>query len=155
MQTEQLIREVREIVKRIAGGVDPNLADEIPDGCHNSLRWHLGHILITQDLLVLGLAGRPLTVPDEWRSWFAKGTSPADWNEATPGWQELRDQLEPMSQNILKHLGEIDLDLNLPKPYQTSTGPLLITVRDVAHFSAMHEAIHAGIMMAYKRVLTV
>lgn len=153
MQTVQMIRETRGIARRILAGVDAERADVIPAGCRNSLRWQAGHILVTQDLLVLGLSGHAVTVPDDWKAWFAKGSSPEAWTSATPGWEELVNRLEPMCEHVCSTLDSIDPDVKLAKPYQTSTGPLLLTVRDAADFSAIHEAVHAGVMMAYKRVL--
>lgn len=153
MQPVELLTETRSICKRVCEGVDPAIADILPDGCRNNLRWQLGHILLTQQLLILTLSGRELTVSDEWRAWFAKGSSPADFSDNTPDWAELLGQMDALGEAVTGFVGKHEPDIALPKPYQTSTGPLLKTLGDAAHFSCVHEGLHTGVIMAYRRLI--
>lgn len=153
MRASQMIRETRQLVQTTVDRIRPEQAEAFPDGFRNNLVWQVGHLLTTQELLILGLTGNKTFIPDEWKSWFAKGTSPADFTEATPDWPMLVDQLGPNCERVLGRLADMDLSLHLAQPYQTSTGPVLARVGDVAVFSALHEAIHLGIIKAYVQLL--
>src|SRR6187551_1337245 len=50
--------------------------NKIPEGFSNNLIWNLGHIVVTQQLLVYKLSGLPMMVSDEMVEKYRKGTKP-------------------------------------------------------------------------------
>ncbi|WP_201007511.1 DinB family protein [Paenibacillus glycanilyticus] len=78
----------------------PEQRKVIPYGFNNNVHWHLGHILFITQYEVLGLSGRPLVLPENYKDFFAFGTRPADWREDPPEWDLLLAQLKELRHYI-------------------------------------------------------
>ena len=50
--------------------------NKTPEGYNNNLIWNIGHIIVTQQLLVYKLSGLPMMVSDEMIERYSKGTRP-------------------------------------------------------------------------------
>lgn len=146
----------RQAIVKLLKTVDIEQADTVPPTWHNSARWHAGHLLVTPCLLTYGIMKQPLPVPEEYKSWFAKGTSPANWSEADsiPSYVDLVDELVPLMGRLFDDLRD---RLNEPyiEPYTTSVGVVLKTPAEALNFSMMHDGIHLGMILALKRALHV
>ncbi len=144
----------RQMIVKLLKSIPTEQADTIPPSWHNNARWHAGHLLITPALLTHGLLQEPLGVPEEFRSWFAKGTSPADWADpaALPSYADLVDDMVPLSGRLFESVKDRG-DQQLLQPYTTSVGVVLKTPADALNFSLMHDGIHLGMLLALKRAL--
>lgn len=132
-----------------------DIVDGIPTGCHNNLRWLVGHCLVSAERLVLGFAGRPLISPTVWEEYFAINTSPANFNGGTPGWDELLAAMGTSSEALLAELAGLDPAEELPRPFDAPSVGLHLTTRgDMVAMATWHEAMHVGQMMTYKNLLT-
>ncbi len=128
-------------------------ADRIPNGWKNNLRWHAGHMVVTPRLLTFGLMGEPLGVPDEYRKWFGKGSSPFEWGDATiPSFEQLVTEIKERTEPLFDTF-ESRQDEAFPKPYETSAGVTLTTPAEALNFSLAHDGIHIGLILALKRAL--
>jgi len=127
--------------------------DTIPPGWNNNARWHAGHLVLTPHLLTLGRLGEPLVVPSEYRTWFAKGTSPADWKGASiPDFEDLVDQIVPSALKLMEDL-RTRLEAPYPDPYTTTVGAKLSCPLEALTLSATHDGIHLGLLLALRRNL--
>jgi hypothetical protein len=126
----------------------------IPAGWNNHALWHAGHLLITPRLLALGLSGRPLGAPAEWRALFAKDSSPATWpaNPEIPTYDELVAALQPTMTEIFDTIGDTAAT-PFASPYTTSTGVVLANPLEALQFSFCHDGIHLGLLLALCRAL--
>ena len=139
----------------IRGALDPEVAraGTIPPTWRNHLHWHAGHLVTAPHLLTLGLAGEPLGIPDEYRKWFAKGTSPAEWNDdPVPEFERLLPELEACIPRLYEEFTGRE-DVPYARPYQTSVGVTLHTPAEAFAFLVGHDGIHLGLILALKRGL--
>ena len=79
-----VLRQTRRSRVAAVDAVPDDARTVIPDGFSNHVLWNLGHVVVTERLLVYGLSGLPLGVPDGWVSAFRKGSRPADGEAAAP-----------------------------------------------------------------------
>lgn len=142
----------RAIVGMLEGEADR--ADILPPTWNNNLHWHAGHLVTTPRLLTLGLLGEPLGIPETYRRWFAKGTSPADWAEAdaVPSFDELVPVILDQTPALFEQLRPI-ADKPLANPYTTSVGVTLRTPAEALRFSLVHDGTHMGMIQALRRGL--
>ncbi len=135
----------------LTGGED--VCDQIPPTWKNNLRWHVGHLVITPRLLTLGLLKEDLGVPEEYRRWFAKGTSPADWGDQDiPSYNQLLNEFTEGMDVLFKKLEGRELE-TFSEPYTTSVGVVLTCPSESLVFSQAHDGIHLGMILALKRAL--
>ena len=146
----QILTQTRNNIKRLTDGLSMEQLNHIPAGFNNNLIWNLGHVLVTQQLLMYKLSNTPMLVPNEWVGKYRKGTKP---NE--PVSSEEKDQIllaldaatlkakEDFEQNVFSNFN----------PYSTSFGIDLNTVEDALQFNCIHEGMHYGTMLALKKLI--
>lgn len=146
----------RQAIVKLLKTVPIEQSDTVPPTWHNNARWHAGHLLITPCLLTYGIMQEPLPVPEEYRAWFAKGTSPEAWDnpEAIPGYIDLVDDIVPLSGRLFDDLRD-RMDTQFIEPYTTSVGIVLKTPAEALNFSLLHDGIHFGSLLALVRALQV
>jgi uncharacterized damage-inducible protein DinB len=124
------------------------LADVVPQGFNNNIRWHLGHILTTQERLSFRLIQETLDLPEDFMNLFVNGTKPADWQSAPPDLPALFKLLKEQPDRIQERL-QSRLDEKIAVPFKDLT-----QLSEVLVFSIGHEATHAGYMMALKKAVS-
>lgn len=123
-------------------------ADIIPEGFPNSLRWQLGHILVSCEYLVFHQAGEEMKIPEGYNEMFARGTSPKDWTGQPPSVEELKKHLSEQV-GRLKETFENRLDEKVQESFQA--GPYeLKTVEEMIMFALFHESEHIGCIKGLK-----
>jgi hypothetical protein len=124
----------------------------IPDRFHNNIFWQAGHLLTSQASLLYRRTGQPLPVPESYFGYFGKGSSPDNFDSATPGYSEVRKQLEAILETTRKDLPKM-LGLPYEKPITVTSGRILVSFDDALEFSALHEALHTGMITAMLKFL--
>ncbi|TRX36702.1 DinB family protein [Flavobacterium restrictum] len=122
--------------------------NKIPEGFSNNLIWNIGHILVTQQVLVYKLSGLPMLVSEELIDKYRKGTKPE--HDVT---QAEVDEIKTV---LLPTIDKMELDYNEKLfqnfvEYPTSTGFVLKSTEDAMLFNAFHEGLHVGIMMSIRK----
>ncbi len=119
-----------------------DLADVIPEGFNNSIRWNLGHIAAILDQLANYPAGEQPELPKEYNKAFSNGTSPKNFDDSTPSLdaiiQALEEQPKKLKEKFSGRLGD-----TLPKPFPLA-GVEFKTVGDLIAFNLYHEGMHLG-----------
>ena len=121
-----------------------------PQGFNNTLGWNLGHVVVTQQLLVYKLAGRPLRIDQEMIDRYRQGTQPeADLSEG---------ELSQLKHLLMEAVAWASTDLAQPAPtefqeYPTSYGVTLHSQADAFAFNTIHEGLHLGYMMAMRKLV--
>lgn len=132
----------------VAAGLSERQADLIPQGFNNNIRWHLGHILTTQERLSLRLIQETLELPEDLMSLFLNGTKPGDWQTAPPDLPTIIALLEEQPGRIQKRLqGRLEENITVPFKDFEQLGEALI-------FCIGHEATHTGYIMALKKAIS-
>jgi hypothetical protein len=122
----------------------------IPEGFSNNLIWNLGHVVVTQQLLVYKLSGLPMAVSDAMVEKYRKGTKPE--HDVT---QEEADQLKAL---LFRTVDQLEADYNNGvfvnyQEYPTSTGFVLQSAKGAIEFNNFHEGLHIGIMMSIRKFI--
>jgi DNA polymerase III delta prime subunit len=133
-----------------------NLTEEqvnfIPKNFNNSILWNIGHVLVTEQLLVYKLSELPLKIDENLLPLFAKGTKP-EIKGSTEQIEMVKNLLEgtvlKTRQDYTNHLFKKYLS------YTTSTGIVLNKVEDAMLFNCFHEGIHLGIILSLKKLVFV
>ncbi len=146
----------RQLIVKLLKSIPTEQADTVPPTWKNNARWHAGHLLITPALLTHGLLREPLGIPEEYRAWFAKDTSPATWPDTAtmPSFSDLVDVIVPLSGRLFDAVKDRAQQPYL-EPYSTSIGIVLHSPAEAMNFSMMHDGIHLGMLMALRRALQV
>lgn len=144
----------REVTLRAIEGVTEEMADRIPDGFRNHIRWNLGHLYVVQERFAFQYVGLPLQLPDGFKEMFEYGTSPLNWpdNVTPPTLPELEALLRGQSQRIQDALRDRMHEVVVP-PYTTSAGFVLRSAEQLLSFNFYHEGLHVSIIRMYKKLL--
>ncbi len=141
--------------EKIAGFARANAAkaDVIPAGWNNNIRWHIGHLVVTPRRLTSLMLGEPLSLPEAYNGWFAKGTSPRDWGTApVPPLEQLIGEMRTEMEKVFAEM-QPRFAMSFPKAYETSVGIMLHSPGDALMMNYMHDGIHLAMLLALGRAL--
>lgn len=151
MKTEfETNRTSREVYARYFENYTLEQLNKVPQGFSNNLIWNIGHIIVSQQLLVYGGSGQPMLVSQDLINKYMRGTRP----EGDVTQQEADEIKNLLFWPIDK--AEEDYNAGLFTAYterKTQMGFLLKTVEDAIAFNNYHEGIHLGIMMSIRKFL--
>lgn len=133
---------------------DELVADVVPSGFNNSIRWNLGHILVTQELLMFKYAdNKPMKLDSNLIELFKMGTKP-DSTLNYPTLEELRkllaEQQERIERTFAGRLSEM-----LVSPLKFGEWIEFKTIGEVLTYTIYHEGIHQGVINGIKYALKV
>ncbi|QHW32236.1 DinB family protein [Paenibacillus rhizovicinus] len=134
----------RQGVMQALEGVSPEMADVIPFGFNNNIRWQVGHILYAGELHLFPGKG---TLPAEYANFFDSGTRPRQSKEGVPSLKILIAELKEQYVRI-QNIPEEAFNEKLSRPR-----PGLETFGEFAAMMAYHEAMHLGQIQSLKRVV--
>ena len=125
--------------------------NKIPDGFKNNIIWNIGHIVVTEQLLLYRLSGMPTLVSDEMIEKYKIGTKPEAFVT-----QEEVDEISELLFSTIKKTQE-DYNNNKFENYKeytvSTTGNTLKNIDDAISFALFHEGIHLGYILALKKSL--
>lgn len=144
---------VRGITEKSFKRIPEEMADIIPEGFNNSIRWNFGHIAFVQEKLVFGISGEEMKVPMNYERLFGAGTKPADWTEPPPSFDEIASVLNEQKQRI-KTLLRGRMEQKLPSPFTNRGGITFYTIGEAYLFGFYHEAMHMETIKQIYRSIT-
>ncbi len=125
--------------------------NKIPKGFNNNIIWNIGHIVVTEQLLVYRLSGLPMMVNDTLVEKYKKGTKPEG-----PISQNEVDDIKSLLFSTIERTKEdyINAAFDSYQQYTVSTtGNTLSNVDDALDFVHFHEGIHFGYVLAQLKAL--
>lgn len=143
-------RTSREIYRRFFDNYTLEQLNTIPQGFSNNLIWNIGHIVVSQQMLVYMGAGQEPMVSKELIAQYMRGTKPE--RDVT---QEEADEIKNLL-FVTVEKSEEDYNNGLFTAYNTRKTELgfeLNSVEDAISFNNYHEATHLGIMMSLKKFI--
>ncbi|MFC0610870.1 DinB family protein [Scopulibacillus daqui] len=151
MNEESVFKQL-DIVRAATAGLLESIPesdwDVIPKGFRNNIRWNAGHILTIQDLFANGLRSMTQNLPGNYLAYFAKDTSPADWNEQPPSKEELIKFLKDQP-GWIREVCKGKLDQKLDKPFKGFE-----TIGELLTFSVYHEGLHDGVINTQSKIVS-
>ncbi|MGL1904113.1 MAG: DinB family protein [Fibrobacterales bacterium] len=122
----------------------------IPEGWNNNVLWHLGHCLVTQQLLIYKRAQSKMYVSDTLIARFIKGSSPKDW-EGNSDVQNIVCELKRIPPLLKEDYAE--LNKNEYQSFITGTGTPINSLDDAISFNLYHEGMHMGLIFRLKKAV--
>lgn len=149
-QTFDVNTTSRNMVSKFLEGYTLEQLNTIPVGFSNNLIWNIGHVIVTQQLLVYKLSGLPMMISDEMIDKYKKGTKPEHIATQTEVDAMKFLLFETINQTRVDFDGKIFNNYN---EYPTSTGFILKSIEDAMVFNNFHEGLHIGIMMNMRKFI--
>ena len=147
----ELFSFARSMTLRLATSINEDQWDKQPKGQTNTVRWNIGHIFVTLEMIISGVDPEYNAVIYPYDKFFARGTSPADWKEDPPSDKELIELLAAQEKRVTSYL-EGRLDQEVTKDF--NIGPMsLKTLGDVLNFLVFHEGMHQGIVLTQRKLI--
>jgi uncharacterized damage-inducible protein DinB len=137
----------RSYILGVLENVSEEVADVIPEGFNNNIRWNLGHIYLDQYLWIQAVTKEKAGVPEQFQTWFGYGTSPANFTPETPTIDELRNLLKEQPAQIKAQYGE-RLEEDFPP---TEMG--MHTIEQVLIRTIFHEGMHLQTILDLKKCM--
>ncbi|WP_096435019.1 DinB family protein [Alteribacter populi] len=121
------------------------LADHVPDGFKNNIRWNAGHILANLNHKLEPLSDEKEELDSGFRELFLNGTSPADWEgRDVPLLETIILLLKEQQEWVLRNEKSI-LNARLTKSFRgMETGEELIQLL------IGHDSMHIGVINSIK-----
>ena len=145
---------VRNQTLNLLDGVSEEMADRIPEGFRNTIRWNVGHIYVVVERFAFQYLGLPQNLPEGFKEQFEYGTSPLNTHEyRVPTLSELEELLKAQQVRIQETLSD-RIDEKIIPPYTTSAGMKLETPKEFLTFNLYHEGMHLTVIKLYKELLS-
>ena len=143
-----ILRTTRNNVLKVIQPFTDEQLNKIPAPFNNNLIWNLGHILVTQQLLMYRLSGLDCLVDNALIEKYRKGSKPTEPVNS--------EEIQQLRQALLSLTDRAEADFNKGvfqkyKTYPTSYGYTLNAIEDAIHFNNVHESMHLGTMMAIRK----
>ena len=124
--------------------------NKTPAGFNNNILWNIGHIIVTQQLLLYKISGLPLAIPKEWVGLFAKGTKPERAYTA--------EEVKSIDAALFATHEQLEKDIAADvfkdyASYTTSTKMTLDSPKVTLGFIAFHDGIHVGAIIALSKLI--
>jgi hypothetical protein len=147
-QTFDITNTSRKVLSQFLQGYTLEQLNAIPEGFSNNLIWNIGHIVVSQQMLVYKLSGLSMMVSDEMIHKYKRGSK--------PGQLVTQAEVDEIHSLLFETINQTKADFgkDIFKDYQeftTMTGFTLKNAQDAIAFNCYHEAIHTGIMMGIKK----
>jgi len=149
--TFQVLNNTRNIFNKIIENTSLEDLNKVPKGFNNNIIWNIGHIVVSEQLLVYRLSGLESMLPDEMINKYRKDTKPnSDVSET-----EVKE-IQTLLFSTLNKTKE-DYTNGVFKTYNSytvsTTGNTLNNVDEALQFVAIHEGLHYGYVLALLKAI--
>lgn len=146
--TFNVTRVSRQVYDRFFDNYSTEQLNKIPPGFSNNLIWNIGHIVVSQQMLMYLASGNTPNVSIEMINKYKRGTRP-ERDASAEEIAELRSLLF-----TLVDKSEENYNAGVFTTYterKTELGFTLTSIEDAIEFNNYHEATHLGIMMSLRK----
>jgi hypothetical protein len=139
----------RSKLQEIMEGLSEAEADFQPEGFNNTIRWQLGHLLVSAESFLFGYPGSHSPLSKLYGEFFSSGTAPKNWQRSAPSLDDIKSNYLSQEKRIKE----------LPQEYwgEEVTGPLtkfnIKTKSELFHMLLNHEAMHLGQIQSIKKIV--
>lgn len=132
---------VRTQTLNLVRNVPDDIAEMIPSGMNNHVKWNMGHVLFTLERFAFGVNGESMHLPEHYTELFRTGSKPREISAAWPSMHELVELLAVQVDRI-EHRYAMHLHDTVLSPYTNSKGLKLTRVEEFLSFCLYHEGMH-------------
>ncbi|MEM6795828.1 MAG: DinB family protein [Acidobacteriota bacterium] len=153
MKTIDSLVSMRRALEKMTRSMSEEERLTVPEGFNNHVLWHLGHLVVTQQMLCYQLGGLKAGVEPAWVPLFKNGSAPRDWpsDAEIPSYETLLESLHELAAKT-----RTDYDAGFFADFvgfDTGVGPKVESIENALVFNNFHEGLHFGYVMAMRRVL--
>ena len=149
--TFQVLRNTRDIFKKIIKQNTLEDLNKTPNGFNNNIIWNIGHVVVSEQLLTYKLSGLESILSDDMINKYRKDTKPE--GNVT---QEAVNEIKELLSSTLKKT-ESDYTNGVFKNYNvytvSTTGNTLNNIDEALQFVAIHEGLHYGYVLALLKAI--
>jgi len=149
--TFQVLRNTRDIFKKIIKQNTLEDLNKTPNGFNNNIIWNIGHVVVSEQLLTYKLSGLESILSDDMINKYRKDTKPE--GNVT---QEAVNEIKELLSSTLKKT-EADYINGVFKNYNvytvSTTGNTLNNIDEALQFVAIHEGLHYGYVLALLKAI--
>ncbi|TNJ46994.1 DinB family protein [Tamlana fucoidanivorans] len=149
--TFQVLNNTRAIFSKIIENTSLADLNKIPKGFNNNIIWNIGHVVVTEQLLVYKLSGLEPSLSDDMINKYRKDSRPEEQVV-----QADVDRIKGLLTSTLKKTEE-DYKRGVFKDYNaytvSTTGNTLTNIDEALQFVLVHEGIHYGYILALLRAI--
>ncbi|GAA4268618.1 DinB family protein [Hyunsoonleella aestuarii] len=149
--TFQVLNNTRDIFKKIIENNSLEDLNRIPKGFNNNIIWNIGHVVVSEQLLVYKLSGLESLLSDNMINKYRKDSKPQSNHN-----QVEVDQIKNVLHSTLEKTREDYYD-NVFDKYNTytvsTTGNTLTNIDEALQFVAIHEGLHYGYVLALLKAI--
>lgn len=144
------IRKTRNYLLDAINALSADQFNKVPDGFNNNIAWNVGHIIAAQQGVCYRRADLPVVVGEDFFEMYKPGSRP----ERAVTTSEIAE----IKQFLASTLERLELDYNKGiftnyTPWTTRYGVEINNIEDAVSFLLYHEGLHAGIIMALKKLV--
>ncbi|MGV6862562.1 MAG: DinB family protein [Putridiphycobacter sp.] len=141
---ETSIQNVLDLVE----GCTIDQLNKIPDGFSNNLVWQLGHLVVTQKLLIYGLSNNSLNLDTELVEKYRKGTR--------PNAKVTELEVEDLKSELAKFKADLEKDIQAKlfkkyAPYLTSYNFEITNFHEALSMVNLHYGLHVSSILDLKK----
>ena len=141
----------RQLLKVYLDNYTLEQLNKIPNGFGNNLLWNIGHILVTQQILIYKFSSLPMCFSEEFIARYVNGSKP-NLDFSKEDFELIKTSLFVTADQLKQ-----DFEDGIFKIYQEFTtkpsGFLITSAQQAIEFNNFHESMHLGIMMQMKKFI--
>jgi hypothetical protein len=146
----KITRTSREIYAKILENFTLEQLNRIPEGWGNNLMWHVGHIVVSQQVLVYKGSGIPMQISDDLAALYMRGTKPE--RDVT------QDEVDEMKSLLFSTIQKTEEDyrngiFTTYNARKSEMGFDLADTEDAIAFNNQHEGMHLGMVIRLKKLV--
>jgi hypothetical protein len=151
MQSLHYARVVRKKIVDLTATLSIEQLNVIPEGYNNNIAWHLGHLVVSTQLLCYVRTGVQAEGLIKYADKYRNGSKPDLFIE--------QGEIDELTSLLLSTIDNIEADFqkgifNIIESYSTHTfGLTLQDIEDVWECCALHDTLHWGNMISMKKVI--
>jgi len=145
------IKKIRLFLINLVSNLSADQLNEVPAGFNNNIIWNLGHLIAAQQGVCYVRAGVKPVVDEKYTIEYKPGTKPERYIDV--------NEIEIIKKNLLSSVDVLQTDYQNKlfadyTPWSTRYGVELSEIDDAIQFLMFHEGLHAGSILAIKKLLT-
>lgn len=146
----EVIRASRKALLSLVEDLSTEQLNKIPTGFNNNLAWHIGHLVVSQQVLCYKLSNNELVIDPTLVDKYRNGSKPEAFISA--------EEITQLKTYLLSTIDQLEADLATNKfdnytPYTISTykGYKLEKIEDAIKFIVSHDGLHYGCSLMMKK----
>ena len=146
----KILKQNRKYLLEMVSDLDEKALMTVLKGFKTNILWNLGHLVVTQQLLIYLSSKTQMLIPRSMRKDFQISTSPEQWS-SIPDLEEVKSYLLELPEKL-----EQDYERSVFKDYRefkSMTGVQLCSIEEAIDFNNFHEGYHTGIIHVIKNNL--